>query len=256
MKPSSREEAYELLIDGGQIIGGGAWLKLMPKTIENAIDISGLGLDQITTTDTSIRIGSMTTLRMIETNEIISGFMDGIVSDAASHIMGVTLRNIASIGGSVVNRFGFSDMLTPLLAIGASLHFYKHGIISLEGYLSNPFKDKDLLIEIILDKQVGKACYSSVKKTSTDFPVINVAVSQVDGIYRVAVGARPGVAKLAPKLMLQLNGADMLEEADIETMVAELNEDIVYGSNSRGSASYRSHIAQTLVKRCLKEVVR
>lgn len=255
LKPSTMEEAYELVMDGGQIIGGGAWLKLMPKTIVNAVDISGLDLERITESQDAIYIGSMTTLRSVELHQSISTYMGGLISDATAHIMGVTLRNIATVGGTVTNRFGFSDLLTPLLAVGASLRFYKHGVISLESYLLKPFKEKDILIEVILKKNQGIGVYDSIKKTSTDFPVINVSVTKMDAAYRVVVGARPGVAHLATSVMDRLNEAPMLNEELIEDISTDLDKDIVYGSNSRGSATYRSLVAQALVARCLKEVV-
>ena len=67
-KVDSVKKAYELLLEqpGAAVIGGGAWLKLMPKTIGTAIDLSGLGLDEIEETEKEYVIGSMVTLRQVE----------------------------------------------------------------------------------------------------------------------------------------------------------------------------------------------
>lgn len=66
-KVESLEEAYELnQKKNNKIIAGGVWMKIGDRRIATAIDLSGLGLDQITETDTEFVIGAMTTLREIE----------------------------------------------------------------------------------------------------------------------------------------------------------------------------------------------
>ena len=197
MKPSTREEAYELISHGGTVLGGGAWMKLMPKTVDSVVDISGLGLEGIRQAHGVIRMGSMTTLRVMETDPLLTDYLDGMVSKAAGQIMGVQVRNLATLGGTVAGRLGFSDLLTPLLAADARLVFYKHGEISLETYLADPFKDKDLLLEVVLDQKDGRGTYKSLKKTSLDFSVVGIAAVYRDKAIRLSVGARPGVAALA-----------------------------------------------------------
>lgn len=255
MKPTSLDEAYELVSSGGTVIGGGAWLKLLPKTIENAVDISALGLDTISETKENITIGSMTTLRSLETSDLLRAYMGGVVCEAASHIMGVTVRNIATVGGSVANRFGFSDLITPLLALDATLKFQHHGTISLEGYLAAPFSDKDLLVELILKKDVGRGAYRNLKKTSTDFPVVNASVTRVGNHYRISVGARPGVAKLALKAMAILNDSELITDEEVLTASSSVAEELAYGTNSRASEAYRAEVAKVLVERCIREVL-
>lgn len=251
VKPSSLEEAYEFVASGGSVIGGGAWLKLMPKTIENAVDISGLDLEGIRVVDGTLHIGGMTNLRTIEIDEALKAYMGGLICEAAGNIMGVPLRNIATIGGSVVSRFGFSDLITPLLAVNASLRFFHHGTLTLEAYLDQPFKDKDILIEVILPSQEGVGVYKTLKKTSTDFPMINAAVTKNKQGYRVCVGARPGVAHLATKTMALLNAS----QAPTLSMVEGLGQELAFGTNSSATAQYREAVAQVLVERCLMEVM-
>jgi len=254
MKPSSKEEAYELIQSGGTVIGGGAWLKLLPKTIETAIDISGLGLEAIRETKENIYIGSMVSLRSLETSSLIQGYMGGLLSDAASHIMGVTVRNLATVGGSVANRFGFSDLITPLLALDAVLNFHHSGPMPLQDFLSKGLDDKDLLVEVVLKKDQGKGVYKTLKKTSTDFPVLNVSVVHRGSLYRIAVGARPGVATCAEKAEIYMDSQSEIHETVLEEAALIASKALTFGSNSRGSAAYRQQVAATLVRRCLEEV--
>ena len=50
-------------------------------------------------------------------NELTHGAMRESVKD----IVGVQFRNLATVGGSIFGRFGFSDVLTLFMAVGASV---------------------------------------------------------------------------------------------------------------------------------------
>lgn len=63
----SLEEAWELnQKKANRVIGGMIWLKMRPGNVGTAIDISGLGLDQIEETEDAFEIGAMVTLRQLE----------------------------------------------------------------------------------------------------------------------------------------------------------------------------------------------
>lgn len=253
--PSNLEETYQLLQkEDATLIAGGAWLKLLPKTLAHGIDLSGLKLDTINETEENYTIGSMVTLRQIETHSSLRTYMGGVLQEAISHIMGVPIRNIATIGGTVAGRYGFSDLLTPLLALRANLVFYKKGQITLESYLKEAPKEKDILLQVILKKEYGKANYTTVKKTANDFPIVNVCVMKIGSHFRVAVGARPSVAIFATKTMAYLNESKTITEEVIENAAKIAVEEISFGSNSRGSKAYRAQLCKVLVERGIKEV--
>lgn len=67
----SLEQAYEWKQKGRNnvIIGGNLWLKMGHRAIQNAIDLSRLGLDQIEEDAEGFRIGCMVTLRQLEVHE-------------------------------------------------------------------------------------------------------------------------------------------------------------------------------------------
>ena len=67
VRAESLEQAYELnQKKSARIIGGMLWLKMTHIRVQNAIDLSGLGLDTIEETPDMYRIGCMTTLRSLE----------------------------------------------------------------------------------------------------------------------------------------------------------------------------------------------
>ena len=119
VKVKSLEEAYELNQKRtNHILGGMLMLRLGSRNIQKAIDLSGLGLDSIEEETLEFRIGCMTTLRALETHEGLNAYTGGAVRESLRHIVGVQFRNLATVGGSIFGRFGFSDVLTMFFGVG------------------------------------------------------------------------------------------------------------------------------------------
>ncbi len=131
-KAESLEEAYTLnQKKSNRVIGGMIWLKMETLNVGTAIDLSGLGLDTIEETDTEFRIGAMASLRALELHEGLAAYTNGAMRESVRHIVGVQLRNLATVGGSLYSRFGFSDVLTMFLVLDARVELYKGGIVPL-----------------------------------------------------------------------------------------------------------------------------
>ena len=123
VKASSLEEAYELNQKKSNVIlGGMLWLKMQKRNVGTAIDLSGLGLDAIEETEEAYRIGAMVTLRQMELHGGLNALTQGAARESVHRIVGVQFRNMATVGGSVFGRYGFSDVLTFLMAAGAQVH--------------------------------------------------------------------------------------------------------------------------------------
>lgn len=256
-KVESLEKAYELL-EGQQdaaVIAGGAWLKLMPKTIGTAIDLADLSLDGIEETETEFVIGCMTTLRSVEKFEPFSLIYDGILSKSAGSIMGVTLRNIATIGGTVAGKYGFSDLLPVLMAMDARLTFYKRGIVKLTDFMKETSSANDILTHINITKNKGPGWFYTLKNTAIDFPVLNAAVTKLPEGIRIVVGGRPYKAAMAEKAMGFINGISTPDKDDIEKAADIAADELKFGKNQRGTAEYRKELCRTFVKRGLLEVM-
>ena len=87
VKVSSLEEAYELNQKKANVVfGGGVWLRLGKKNIQTAIDLSGLGLDEITEDEKEFSIGCMVSLRQLETHKGIDAYTKGAVKESLRHI--------------------------------------------------------------------------------------------------------------------------------------------------------------------------
>ena len=256
-KVDSVNKAYELLLEqpGAAVIGGGAWLKLMPKTIGTAIDLTGLDLDGIEETEKEYVIGSMVTLRQVEKFKPFSALYDGILSKSAGSIMGVTLRNIATIGGTVAGKYGFSDLLPVLMAMGAKVRFHKRGMVRLVDFMNETASANDILTHIHIAKTDGRGWFYTMKNTAIDFPILNAAVAMSPDGYKIVVGSRPYKAVLAEKAMEYINGISTPGKEEIVKASDIAAEELKFGKNQRGSAEYRTELCRTFVKRGLAEVM-
>ena len=120
VRAESLEQAYELCQKRNHVVlGGMLWLKMQDRKVGTAIDLCGLGLDRITETERAFELGAMVPLRALETHEGLNAMTRGAFARSVEHIVGVQFRNCATVGGSVFGRFGFSDVLTLLLALDA-----------------------------------------------------------------------------------------------------------------------------------------
>ena len=193
---SSLDEAYELnQKPKSTVLGGCGWLKMGRRMMSTAIDLSALGLDQITEHDGYFSLGAMVTLRQVETDPRLAAYFGDCIAESVRHIVGVQFRGCATIGGSIWGRFGFSDPLTLFLALGAEVVLHKGGTVALSDFVHMPY-DRDILVEVRLPKRGQQAAYVTHRVTATDFPVLAVAACRTDGQMVCAVGARPQRAEL------------------------------------------------------------
>ena len=248
----SLEEAWELnQSKRNRIIGGMLWMRLGSGSVNTAIDLSGLGLNTIEETDEEFSIGAMTTLRDLEMHAGLNSYSCNAVKNSVKDIVGVQFRNMATVGGSIWGRFGFSDVLTVFLAMDTYVELYKGGIMSLEEFASMR-ADNDILVRIIVKKTPGKVVYTSMRNQRTDFPVLACAVSCLDGQYRLSVGARPARARVFRDEKGILAGG--ITEQSAKDFAQYAGKTVHTGSNMRGSAAYRSHLVKVLTERCLQEL--
>ncbi len=251
----SLDQADELLHQDKHnvILGGLLWMKMSRKNYHQGIDLSRLNLNQILDTGDSLEIGCMTTLRQVETSNLLQESLGTILTEAVSHIVGVQFRNLATLGGSVFSRFSFSDVLTALLALETQVHLFRGGRIPLDQFITQPFQ-RDILVKVSIPKKGWKTSFQSHRMTATDFPVLAAGVSLCQGQWRISLGARPAKAKQA------LQAAGLLTEnpdpGQIQAACHRVVEELTFGDNLQGTREYRQILATVLVKRGIEAVCR
>lgn len=252
VRAKSLEEAWELnQKKGNEILGGMLWLKMSTTTVQTAIDLSDLGLNTIEEDDTCFTIGAMVTLRQLEQHASFNAYCDGAFAKAVGDIVGVQFRNLATVGGSVWGRFGFSDVCSVLLSMDCEVELFKAGRIPLAAFMTMKY-DRDLLVRLHVRKTPGHFTYLAMRAQRTDFPVLTCALSKVDGEIRCSIGARPSKAVLLTDKKGLL--ADGITPETAEAFGEYVSKHIYTGSNLRGSAAYRKHLAKVLASRAALEL--
>ena len=204
-----------------------------------------LGLDKIEDKKEYVEVGAMVTQRQFETSE----FVPEMAREAVKSIMGPAFRNVATIGGSVYGKYGFSDVIAGLLGYKVELVFYPNATISLLDYVNKPGFFDGILTHIRIYKENLKAFFKKVGITALDYPILNVAVTKGEE-YRVIVGSRPLVAVRCEKCEAYLNegGKDFAKAAEIAV------EELSFGDSIATKGGYRKQLALTYVRRGLEEV--
>lgn len=246
------EEAWQLNQKRpNRVLGGMLWMRLSKGNVQTAIDLSALDLDTIEETETEFRIGAMVSLRQLELHAGFTAYSEGANKETLRHIVGVQFRNLATVGGSVFGRFGFSDVLTLLLVMDSYVELYKGGIVPLADFVNMPY-DRDILVRVIVKKTAAHYSYKSVRISKTDFPVLTCAAALTQEGVQAAVGARPAKAAL-------VKDAEQLATLPMTAEKAQAFAEYAAGllpteTNPRGSAAYRTHLIKVLTARCLTEL--
>ena len=251
VRAKSLEEAWQLNQNKkNRILGGMLWMRLSNTMINTAIDLSELGLDSIEETEEEFSIGAMVSLRDLEVHDGLNAYTNYAIKNAVKDIVGVQFRNMATVGGSIWGRFGFSDVLTVFLALDTYVELYKGGIIPLEEFATMK-ADNDILVRLIVKKTSGKVVYTAMRNQSTDFPILTCAVSNINGVYKAAIGARPSKAAVYYDEEKRLTSGTTEE---IKLFAEDVAKVANTQSNVRGSKEYRTHLIKVLVERGLAEL--
>ena len=238
----SLEEAYELnQKKSSVIVAGNMWLRLCGAKKQTAIDLSALGLDRIEETDTEFVLGAMTTLRQLEQSAALNSAFGGAFAQGVSPIVGTQFRNTATLGGSVYGRFGFSDVSTLLLALGATVTLHHRGDVPLAQFQREMW-DRDIVTHIRIPKG-QRAAVRSVRLTATDFPVLVCAAAVGSSGLCLSVGARPMRAMVA---------AEGLEPGTDAQTLERIAAGLPLGGNLRAGEAYRRRIAPVLLRRAVR----
>jgi len=246
------EEAYGLMQKKrSALLGGMIWLNLGNASYGTVIDMCDLGLSGIKKEKDFFEIGAYTSLYELETDKDLNECFNNAFRDCLYDIEGVQLRNMATVGGTVALRAGFSDLCTLFLAMDAELNLYKAGRVSMEEYMNMSRKDKDIVISVSVPVSSENTVYFAERNSRTDLPLLNCTATEKEDCIRLCVGARPGKAVL--KIIDRKEFLEKTPEGT-EELAKLLSSSFNYGSNQRAGALYRKMLSETLIKRALEKL--
>ncbi len=263
-RPDRIQQVWHLLQEGPQVrlVGGGTDLTIhCPPEVRVLVDLSHLGIGGITVeADGSIRIGATATLSEMLEHPELRRCASGVVPEMLVHVGSPLLRNAATIGGHLARGY-LSDVVPVLLALDAEIEVFDGGTrrLPLDVYYRDGVHDTLHIVTAVVvpPRADDLAAFLRFSRSGFDHALVNTAcrVHMSDGVVtdaRVAVGAGPGVARLLPAAFGYLVGST-LDDSAIDAAAAEART-LETHSSWIASAEYRSHLAVTLVGRCLRVI--
>lgn len=275
-RPNDVDEALGLLgrvAEGAKILAGGT--DLIPLMRENLvkprhiIDISNLhDLDFIKQEDDMIRIGAATKMRTIERSATVQSKIP-MLAEAAQLVGEIGVRNIATIGGNLVNASPAADSAPPLLTLDASVKIRKlngERMIRLEKLFVHVKKTTLMPDELMTEVQVpippaksGGYFLRLAKRGGNIISIVSAAAfltlkGNVCSIARIAMGSVAPTPIRIPEAEKVLEGSEPTEER-IRTAAERAAGSIKPISDVRASAEYRRETSKILAARVLEEAL-
>ena len=270
-RPASVDDVISLMAqfgDEGQVVAGGhsliPMMKLRFAEPAHLIDLGGVGaLKGIDQADGDIVIGAMTTQHEVIQSELLARHCP-ILREAAQLISDPQVRYCGTIGGNVANGDPANDMPAVMQCLGASYvlrgadgerqvaarDFY-------EGTFFTALGDGELLTAIrIPTPPAGHGhAYEKLKRKVGDYATAAAAVIlTMDGgrcgqasIALTNVGLTPLWAEAAGAALVG-TGLDATAVASAVALARGITQP---GSDLRGPADYRTHVAGIMVERAI-----
>ncbi|MCP4538423.1 MAG: hypothetical protein GY832_14910 [Chloroflexi bacterium] len=274
-KPTSLSDALTLLKRKNPRtipLAGGTWLnprlgKEVPA--EAVVDLSELGLDQIKRDANTLCLGAMTTLEAVIKDETCRSLANGILAQTADRDTTVNVRNVATVGGTVVVAPEGSEFLLALLALGAKLNTIAPSTLalrtiahstlspseeatiwSMHQFLAHPVAvlNDELVIKVQIHLPVRAASGTArVARTPSDHPI----VAAVAVIAKEPDAIRIALSGVGPHLVLV--EFDQPEEAG--EAVSQSVADTKPCTDFRGTVDYRRAMGVLMAKRALEQAL-
>ncbi|OGQ02238.1 MAG: hypothetical protein A2026_18705 [Deltaproteobacteria bacterium RBG_19FT_COMBO_46_12] len=276
--PNTIEEACDLLWQAegkAKIIAGGTDLVIGLRNGDHAppciIDITRIEkLRKIEEINGTLSIGAAVTHSEISSSFLVRKY-GKVLSDAASEIGSPQIRNVATIGGNIVNASPAADTLPPLMVLNAM-----GKVVSKEGEREAPLsqlfkgpyqtalKHHELLIQIIFAKLSPEMRSSFVRLARRDAMAIarmNVAIvlqtekrgHRIEDIC-ISVGSVTPTPQRMSEAEAFLRGKSPDEEV-LQKASLKISETMIRESGVRPSTSYKKPVVEALFIRAMRKVL-
>lgn len=224
-------------------------------------DLKQLGINPSTG---ELIIGAMVTHRELEISKILSGGYT-IVRDAVSNIGSLQIRNVATIGGNLVNAVPSADGAIPLVALDANVSFTGpkgQKSETLQKFFLGPgqniLEPSEILTHITIPPllpNTGSAYIKFSRRAAMELPLLGVGVAlSMDHNVDKCVKARICLGVAAPVPLRAFEAEKFLEGRSVdEESLAEAGriagQEAKVRDSIRGVAWYRREMVNVQVKR-------
>ncbi|MFN2493287.1 MAG: FAD binding domain-containing protein [Pyrinomonadaceae bacterium] len=271
--PTTIDEALTLLTtnpDDAKILAGGHSLipamKLRLAQPALLVDLRRIkDLSYIREDGNQILIGAMTTHYEIESSSLLKEICP-LLSECASHIGDVQVRNKGTIGGSVAHSDPAGDWPAAIIALrGEMVSVGKAGerVITSDDFfvdlLTTALHTGEILREIRVSKPNGSFAhsYQKLRHPASGFAVVGVGVALGFGGGTKCESASIGITGVASKAYRasSVERALIGKTLDDDTVAAAAShaaEGVEVNSDLYASEDYRRHLAQVYTRRAIQ----
>lgn len=279
LSPCSLDDAVKALANGDvTVLCGGT--DLMPQTEtgqrEYASTLMNIrrieGLEEITLTGDTCRIGALATVSDIMMNGLLNDVAPVLVA-AADQFACDQLRNAASIGGNICNASPAGDMIIPLLLLNAAVELasWQDGAVRTRLVLLDEFftapgqtvrQDNELLTAVEFARPPPGFIARFRKpgpRPALEIATVSIGVGGMleNGVFsdvRAAMGAVAPTPIRARRVENALEGL-ALNADNIRAASVSAGEDATPIDDLRASAWYRDHLVRVLTEEVLNDVL-
>ena len=275
--PTSLDQVFDLLDkygDDSRVMAGGTALVIqMKQRLSQPGHVIGMrrvgSLNAIESTPEGLRIGALCTQRQIENSELV-GKEVPLVADTFRKVATPRIRNMATIGGGLVNGDPNQDPPPSLIALGASaVMTSKSGdrVVLLEEFFIDYYDTDVQPGEILTNVMVphapagsGSVYLKFLPRTADDYGTVNVAAvvsKEQDGTckdVRIVLGAA-GVTPIRAKDAEDALRGKQLTDENIRAAAVLVKDAVDPLEDFRGSADYKTDMAEVFARRAVEQAM-
>lgn len=275
--PTSLVQVFELLDrygDDARIMSGGTALVIqMKQRLSQPGHVVGLrgvtSLNSIESTPAGIKIGALCTQRQVENSiAIVEGLP--LLADTFRKVATPRIRNMATIGGGLVNGDPNQDPPPSLIALGGSAVITsKSGerTVPIEelfiDYYETDVQPGEVLTSVLVPKAPvgsGSAYLKFLPRTADDYGTVSVASivskEQDDTCkdVRIVLGSAGVTPIRATNAEDSLRGKPLTDE-NIRAAAAMVKDAVDPLDDFRGSAEYKTDMAEVFARRAVEQAI-
>ncbi|MFA5729501.1 MAG: FAD binding domain-containing protein [Candidatus Neomarinimicrobiota bacterium] len=254
-RPESIAETIEIIKSGNAIPYAGGTGSRSARAL-GLIDLRRLNLDYIREENDWVAIGAGTSFNKIANYQ----WSDSrhILALALGQAASNPLRNLITIGGSLAFRPAWSNVPTPLLALGASVKVAGAPATEypIADFLHLKRNSKFFITEVKVPPAPGYGVYHRFARTRFDYAALDLAVyiairSDTIEICRIAVGNLIPVARRLTELEKNLTGLKISDSGISEILKAV---DLKPLKNSNFSREFLLNMLKTELVRAFTQI--
>ena len=210
--PDSFARLFELLAEPNAVVlgGGTALVGQTRRRQRHLLSLKKLGLDFIRFEKSAVEIGAMVTITSLINcdNNGHSGL--DLLQQSAKRLASTFIRNAATVGGSAVVCFRWSDLPAALLASDATMNLRladgtDRAVSAAEFFAKHParlFKEGAILHSISLPNQRGRGAFLKMSPLTYGYAIWDVAAfkPKAGAGARVALSAGISLPRRLPRL--------------------------------------------------------